>query len=72
MQWRGAGVLRAAGFMTLYREVQVHTAASEWRPQREIEIVAGTPPGGGLDRAARARSPQRSKNASSSKFRCAF
>jgi putative tricarboxylic transport membrane protein len=27
---------------------------SAWRPQREIEIVAGTPPGGGLDRAARA------------------
>jgi len=25
-----------------------------WRPQREIEIVAGTPPGGGLDRSARA------------------
>lgn len=25
-----------------------------WRPQREIEIIAGTPPGGGLDRAARA------------------
>jgi putative tricarboxylic transport membrane protein len=27
---------------------------SGWRPQREVEIVAGTPPGGGLDRAARA------------------
>jgi len=25
-----------------------------WRPQRQIEIVAGTPPGGGLDRSARA------------------
>src|SRR5687768_13151596 len=25
-----------------------------WHPQREIEIVAGTPPGGGLDRSARA------------------
>jgi putative tricarboxylic transport membrane protein len=25
-----------------------------WRPERAIEIVAGTPPGGGLDRAARA------------------
>jgi putative tricarboxylic transport membrane protein len=25
-----------------------------WRPQREVEIVAGTPPGGGLDRSARA------------------
>ena len=25
-----------------------------WRPEREIEIVAGTPPGGGLDRSARA------------------
>lgn len=25
-----------------------------WQPEREIEIVAGTPPGGGLDRAARA------------------
>ncbi|MEK6591844.1 MAG: tripartite tricarboxylate transporter substrate-binding protein [Pseudomonadota bacterium] len=27
---------------------------SGWRPQREVEILAGTPPGGGLDRAARA------------------
>lgn len=25
-----------------------------WRPQREVEIIAGTPPGGGLDRSARA------------------
>lgn len=25
-----------------------------WRPQQEVEIVAGTPPGGGLDRSARA------------------
>ena len=25
-----------------------------WRPEREVEIVAGTPPGGGLDRCARA------------------
>src|SRR5215216_1517053 len=25
-----------------------------WKPEREIEIVAGTPPGGGLDRVARA------------------
>jgi putative tricarboxylic transport membrane protein len=25
-----------------------------WRPAREIEIIAGTPPGGGLDRSARA------------------
>lgn len=29
-------------------------ARNTWKPQREIEIVAGTPPGGGLDRAARA------------------
>jgi putative tricarboxylic transport membrane protein len=28
--------------------------AESWRPQREVEIVAGTPPGGGLDRTARA------------------
>ena len=27
---------------------------SAWRPQREIEILAGTPPGAGLDRTARA------------------
>jgi len=27
---------------------------SAWRPQRAVEIVAGTPPGGGLDRSARA------------------
>ncbi len=25
-----------------------------WRPAREIELVAGTPPGGGQDRPARA------------------
>jgi putative tricarboxylic transport membrane protein len=30
------------------------SASSAWRPQREIEIVVGTPPGGGLDRSARA------------------
>lgn len=30
------------------------SASAAWRPQREVEIVAGTPPGGGLDRAARA------------------
>jgi putative tricarboxylic transport membrane protein len=28
--------------------------SSTWNPDRELEIVAGTPPGGGLDRAARA------------------
>lgn len=28
--------------------------ASRWKPDRGLEIVAGTPPGGGLDRAARA------------------
>jgi putative tricarboxylic transport membrane protein len=27
---------------------------SNWRPQRKVEVVAGTPPGGGLDRSARA------------------
>ena len=27
---------------------------SVWRPRRGVEIVAGTPPGGGLDRSARA------------------
>src|SRR5262249_44470236 len=25
-----------------------------WQPEREVEIIAGTPPGGGLDRSARA------------------
>ena len=25
-----------------------------WHPERQVVIVAGTPPGGGLDRAARA------------------
>jgi putative tricarboxylic transport membrane protein len=30
------------------------SASSAWRPHREVEIVAGTPPGGGLDRSARA------------------
>jgi putative tricarboxylic transport membrane protein len=29
------------------------SASTAWRPQREVEIVAGTPPGGGLDRSAR-------------------
>ncbi|MDH3287488.1 MAG: tripartite tricarboxylate transporter substrate binding protein [Betaproteobacteria bacterium] len=28
--------------------------SNTWHPEREIEIVAGTPPGGGLDRSARA------------------
>jgi putative tricarboxylic transport membrane protein len=31
-----------------------HPSSLSWRPERDIEIVAGTPPGGGLDRAARA------------------
>jgi putative tricarboxylic transport membrane protein len=26
----------------------------DWKPERDLEIVAGTPPGGGLDRTARA------------------
>jgi putative tricarboxylic transport membrane protein len=30
------------------------SASATWRLQREVEIVAGTPPGGGLDRSARA------------------
>ena len=30
------------------------TTSNPWRPQRAIEIVAGTPPGAGLDRTARA------------------
>lgn len=30
------------------------TAATEWRPRRALEIVAGTPRGAGLDRTARA------------------
>jgi putative tricarboxylic transport membrane protein len=35
---------------------QTHPATNPatWRPQREVAIIAGTPPGGGLDRAARA------------------
>src|SRR5262249_60695509 len=28
--------------------------AAAWKPERGIEIVAGTPPGGGVDRSARA------------------
>jgi len=28
--------------------------ASQWRPTREVEIIVGTPPGGGQDRPARA------------------
>jgi len=30
------------------------TAAAGWRPEREVEIIAGTATGGGLDRTARA------------------
>lgn len=30
------------------------TAAAGWRPEREVEVVAGTPAGGGQDRPARA------------------
>ena len=29
------------------------SASTKWKPSRPLEIVAGTPPGGGLDRAAR-------------------
>jgi len=32
----------------------MRSPASAWRPQRAVEIAAGTPPGGGLDRSARA------------------
>jgi putative tricarboxylic transport membrane protein len=28
--------------------------SAAWKPEREIEIIAGTPPGGGVDRSARA------------------
>jgi putative tricarboxylic transport membrane protein len=34
--------------------LQVEKQMSDWRPSREIELVAGTPPGGGQDRPARA------------------
>jgi putative tricarboxylic transport membrane protein len=30
------------------------TATSGWKPKGEVEIIAGTPPGGGTDRSARA------------------
>jgi putative tricarboxylic transport membrane protein len=30
------------------------SASTAWRPQRDVELVVGTPPGGGLDRTARA------------------
>jgi len=33
---------------------RAQSLVNPWRPEREIEIIAGTPPGGGLDRAARA------------------
>ena len=29
----------------------------DWMPQRDVQIIAGTPPGGGLDRVARALKP---------------
>ena len=38
----------------MQRIVQEITTATGWRPEREIEIIAGTAPGGGLDRVARA------------------
>ena len=34
--------------------MQAKTDGAFWRPAREIELVAGTPPGGGQDRPARA------------------
>ncbi len=34
--------------------MQQDSSRAEWRPTREIELVAGTPPGGGQDRPARA------------------
>ena len=30
------------------------SSATAWKPERHIEIIAGTPPGGGVDRSARA------------------
>src|SRR5262249_5025066 len=30
------------------------SSATAWKPERQIEIIAGTPPGGGVDRSARA------------------
>src|SRR5580704_11680917 len=35
------------------RMTEAATAGAAWRPQREIELVAGTPAGGGQDRPAR-------------------
>ena len=32
----------------------MHDTKQAWRPERPVQIVAGTPPGGGLDRVARA------------------
>ena len=33
--------------------VEAATSGAAWRPQHEIELVAGTPAGGGQDRPAR-------------------
>ena len=30
------------------------TLTSSWRPRSEVELIVGTPPGGGQDRPARA------------------
>src|SRR5215203_950579 len=44
--------LHAPGDRSLGQGAGRHEArAMSWKPERDIEIVAGTPPGGGLDRS---------------------
>ena len=38
--------------------------SENWKPQRTVQLVAGTPPGGGLDRVARALAAARADGGS--------
>jgi putative tricarboxylic transport membrane protein len=55
---RGVPAKAPAGLFVVYptnkKETRMAEAASGWKPEREVEIVATTPPGGGTDRSARA------------------
>lgn len=46
-------ILAYAGSAVVIAIVPEAAAAAEWRPERNIEVIVGTPPGGPLDRTAR-------------------
>src|SRR5688500_496667 len=45
---------RVKSWVRQKKEALMIDAASGWKPEREVEITANTPPGGGTDRSARA------------------